>query len=104
LNDESSPKLLLFFCFDKIKINREDFVYDDSEKNVSMLRIDKIIYKFCGLNIRRKENCLIMMKKENIDELIYNIESEKEGGMVYEMSLILLMKIIIENKRGKKRN
>jgi hypothetical protein len=102
LNDEISPKLSLLICFDTIKISCKNVVCDDLEKNISLLKMDKIICKYHRLNITKKENCLMMMKKENIDKLIYYMESEKEGGMIYEMSLILLMKIIVGSLKEEK--
>jgi hypothetical protein len=101
LNDEISHKLLLLICFDPMKISCKNVVCDDLEKNISLLKTNKIICKYYRLNITKKENCL-MMKKENIDELICNMESEKEGGMIYEMSLILLMKFVIGSLREEK--
>jgi hypothetical protein len=103
LNDNITKRFLDFIYFNNLKIEYEKFIGDDDlRKIISILKIKSIFDKYEGLNFEKKENCFIMVIKENIDEFILNIESEKEGGIIYEMSLVLLMKIIVGSLREEK--
>jgi hypothetical protein len=95
-------RLTELISFDNLNVSYSEFSCDDLKKNISYLKMWNIINKYGGLNLEKREDCFMVMKNENIDELIFNTESEKEGDIIYEMSLILLMKIMSGSVRAEK--